>query len=216
MHFNTVSELLKGTLLTLMNSSLFHSFRLVGGTALSLQLGHRISVDIDLFSDDPYGTINFNSIDKFVKETFHYYSHLSLDSAIGKSYVVGTDRINAVKLDFFYSDPFIQPPVFAKGIRMASVEEIIAMKMDVIQRIGRKKDFWDLHELLERHNLSQMIDLHQQRYPYSHEKNLLIKNLTNFEFADDDFEPLCLRGKYWEIIKEDIIATKEEYESTLS
>jgi hypothetical protein len=48
----------------------------------------------------------------------------------------------------FYTDPFIQPPIEIDSIRLASIEEIIAMKMDVIQRGGRKKDFWDLHELL--------------------------------------------------------------------
>lgn len=53
MYYNTVNDSFKNTLITLMESSVFESFRLVGGTALSLQLGHRFSVDIDLFSDAP-------------------------------------------------------------------------------------------------------------------------------------------------------------------
>ena len=48
----------------------FENFRLVGGTALSLQLGHRISVDIDLFSDDSYGSIDFEEIENFLKSNF--------------------------------------------------------------------------------------------------------------------------------------------------
>lgn len=60
-HFNTVNENLKSALITLMKSDVFHAFRLVGGTALSLQLGHRYSIDIDLFSDVEYGTIDFRS-----------------------------------------------------------------------------------------------------------------------------------------------------------
>lgn len=63
-YYNTVNDLLKNTLNTLMESSVFESFRLVGGTALSLQLGHRTSVDIDLFSDAPYGSIDFKVIDE--------------------------------------------------------------------------------------------------------------------------------------------------------
>lgn len=206
MYYNTVNDLLKNTLMTLMESSVFGSFRLVGGTALSLQLGHRLSVDIDLFSDAPYGSIDFKAIDEFIEKTFPYHHHFSnLDPAMGKSYSLGTDKDNVVKLDVFYTDTFIQPPLIVDEIRMATTEEIIAMKIDVVQRIGRKKDFWDLHELLQKYNLSTMLSLHQQRYPYTHDEELILNNLSNFELADDDFDPICLRGKYWEFIKEDIV-----------
>ena len=50
-----------------------------------------------------------------------------------------------------------------------------------------------------------MILLHEIRYPYSHDKIVLIKNLTNFEYADDDLNPICLKGKYWEFIKDDFL-----------
>ncbi len=43
-----------------------------------------------------------------------------------------------------------------------------------------------------------------QRYPYGHSKMQLIENLTNFEQADEDFDPNCLRQKYWELIKLDL------------
>ena len=58
-----------------MESSVFESFRLVGGTALSLQLGHRFSVDIDLFSDCLLYTIDFKAIDEFIEKTFPYHHH---------------------------------------------------------------------------------------------------------------------------------------------
>lgn len=63
LYYNTVNDLLRDTLLTLMKADVFSTFRLVGGTALSLHLGHRESVDIDLFSDVPYGSLDFGSID---------------------------------------------------------------------------------------------------------------------------------------------------------
>lgn len=62
LYYNTVNDLLKGCLMSLMAAKEFDSFRLVGGTSLSLQLGHRISVDIDLFTDAPYGTVDFASL----------------------------------------------------------------------------------------------------------------------------------------------------------
>ncbi len=91
------------------------------------------------------------------------------------------------------------------AIRLASVEEIIAMKLDVIQRGGRKKDFWDLHELMDEYSIDKMFSLHEKRYPYSHNKIILKKNFIQFENADGDFDPVCLREKHWELIKVDTI-----------
>lgn len=202
-YFNTVNELLKSSLLKLMAAEEFSKFRLVGGTALSLQIGHRESIDIDLFSDIEYGTLNFNEIEDFLKSNFKYVDFLDVPSAMGKAYFIGENKDNTVKLDIFYTDTYIQPFIEKDGIRMATIEEIIAMKVDVIQRGGRKKDFWDLHALLDSYSIKQMMDFHEQRYPYTHDKDLIIKNFTNFDQADDDFDPICFKGKYWEFIKED-------------
>ena len=205
LYYSTINDLLKKSLKILMDSSVFENFRLVGGTALSLQLGHRISVDIDLFSDDSYGSIDFEEIENFLKSNFSYVDGFSdIQPAMGKSYFIGTDKENSVKLDVYYTDDFIQPAKIIDYIRMATVEEIIAMKVDVVQRGGRKKDFWDLHDLLSNYNIGKMLELHQERYPYSHERELILKNFTDFSFADEDFDPICLKGKYWEFIKEDI------------
>ncbi|MBP6127991.1 nucleotidyl transferase AbiEii/AbiGii toxin family protein [Flavobacterium sp.] len=203
LYFNTVNELLKSSLLKLMEAEEFSKFRLVGGTALSLQIGHRESIDIDLFSDIEYGTLSFNEIEDFLKSNFKYVDFLDVPSAMGKAYFIGENKDNTVKLDVFYTDTYIQPFIEEDGIRMATIEEIIAMKVDVIQRGGRKKDFWDLHALLDSYSIKQMMDFHEQRYPYTHDKDLIIKNFTNFDQADDDFDPICFKGKYWEFIKED-------------
>jgi len=212
LYYHTVTDLLKDSLIALMRSSVFEPFRLVGGTALSLQIGHRVSVDIDLFTDVPYGSIDFKKIDEFIDNTFSFHDHSSgLNPAMGKSYTIGIDKENAIKLDVFYTDLFIQPALLVDGIRLATIEEIIAMKIDVVQRVGRKKDFWDLHELLIDHDIQTMLDLHQQRYPYIHDKELILKNFTNFELAEDEFDPVCLRGKYWEFIKEDIVEAVEKH-----
>ncbi|MDM1063922.1 nucleotidyl transferase AbiEii/AbiGii toxin family protein [Empedobacter falsenii] len=202
--YNTVNPILKSSLETLMVSDIFKGFRLVGGTSLSLQLGHRISIDIDLFSDIEYGSIDFDTIENFLLSKFNYLDFNSdLIPAFGKSYTIGDNKDNSVKLDIFYTDPFITNEIVIDNIRLASIDEIIAMKIDVIQRGGRKKDFWDLHELLDKYDISEMIKLHEKRYPYSHDPKLIHHNLTNFSIADDDFDPICLRGKYWEFIKDD-------------
>jgi hypothetical protein len=91
------------------------------------------------------------------------------------------------------------------GIRMATQEEIIAMKIDVVQRIARKKDFWDLHELLSKYSINNMITLHRKRFEWTHDKALIRKNFIDFTIADDDLDPICLKNKQWAFIKEDII-----------
>ena len=77
LYYNTINDLLKNSLEILMTSSVFENFRLVGGTALSLQLGHRVSVDIDLFNDAPYGSIDFEEIENFLKSNFSYLDEFS-------------------------------------------------------------------------------------------------------------------------------------------
>ena len=205
LYYKTVNNLLKEGLLQLMAAKEFENFRLVGGTSLSLQIGHRESIDIDLFSDAEYGEIDFDAIENYLETNFKYIDHLSnIIPGMGKSYLIGEDKDNALKLDIFYTDKFIQPIYLEDTIPMATIEEIIAMKLDVVQRGGRKKDFWDLHELFENYSLIQMLDLHEQRYPYTHDRDLIIQNFTDFSIADDEFNPICFKGKYWEFIKEDI------------
>lgn len=134
LYYSTVNKLLKKILLQLMQSKIFDDFRLVGGTALSLQIGHRESIDIDLFSDAEYGTLNFKAIENYLKENFEYVDFLDTIPAMGKSYFIGENKENTVKLDLYYTDTYIQPAIEVDGIRMATIEEIIAMKIDVVQR----------------------------------------------------------------------------------
>jgi len=206
LYWNTVNTLLKDCLLKLMQADELRNFRLVGGTALSLYMGHRISIDIDLFTDAEYGSVDFDRIEKFIKKAFPYtQGDFGSATAMGKSYLVGTSSEDVVKLDLYYSmDPFFQDAVEVDGLRMATVEEIIAMKIDVVQRGGRKKDFWDIHEALNQYTIKNMIELHKQRYEYTHDAILIQQNITLFSEADLDLNPICLKGKEWLFIKEDI------------
>ena len=206
LHWNTVKPILKEVLTVLMQDKMFDPFRLVGGTSLSLQLGHRMSDDIDLFTDQPYDSLDFSQLDKFLRQTFKYVSDLSPGPVgMGVSYLIGHSKDQSVKLDLFYTDTFIQPPLQIGMYRLASVEEIIAMKIDIVQRKARKKDFWDLDEVLEKYSIEQMIALHKQRYPHSHDEQVIRENLVDFERAEEDFTPMCLKGKHWELIKLDFV-----------
>lgn len=205
LHYNTVTPLLKSILEKLMEANEFAQFRLVGGTALSLYCGHRMSVDIDLFTEAEYGTIDFDGIENYLVKQFTYVDFNNLPVGMGKSYFIGDDSQNAIKLDLYYTEPFIDNVIEVDAIRMATIEDIIAMKIDVIQRTGRKKDYWDLHELKDRFTIKDMLGFHLKRYPYTHNEKLILNNFIDFEEANEDFDPVCLRDKYWEFIKLDLI-----------
>jgi hypothetical protein len=205
LYYNTIKEELHTVLTRLMAADEFEAFRLVGGTSLSLQLGHRISVDIDLFTDAGYKSIDFDAIDKFLHKNFPYVDSPSFgEVAFGKSYYVGQNADRAVKVDMYYTDPYIRPAQQVDGIRLAHIEDIAAMKLEVVGNGGRKKDFWDLDELSQIYSLEQMLGFYEERYPYSYTKEEILKSLVSFESADEESDPVSLRDKPWQLIRLDI------------
>ena len=206
LYLNTVSDLRWDSLNTLMSIEEFNNFRIVGGTSLSLQLGHRESVDIDLFTDAEYGSIDFDALEVILKKTFPYVDSHNIGGVVnGRSYFVGKNKDELVKLDLYYTEPFVFPLFIEEGVRFASLEEIAAMKFEVIANGGRKKDFWDVHELLEKYTLDQMMAFYSQRNPYGAPREELIDKLIDFEVAEGEFTPNCYKDKDWDIIKLDFI-----------
>lgn len=189
-----------------MREKIFKPFRLVGGTSLSLQLGHRMSTDIDLFTDFQYGSIDFQKIGGYLSREFAYCNSTPGDLiGMGKSYFIGKTDQECIKLDLYYSEDFIFPVHLEDGIRMATPEEIIAMKLEIIGNASRKKDFWDIHELSNHYSAEEMYKIYCQRYPYGFTIKQLKEGLINFTKADEDFYPICLLGKHWELIKLDLL-----------
>lgn len=202
---NTVSDSLWEILTKLMELEVIQPFQLVGGTCLSLLLGHRMSIDIDLFTDVEYDSIDFRKIDNELERTFQYVeSGYGGNKGVGKSYYIGKSKDDVVKVDLFYTDKFIRPTHLYQNIRFSQIEEIAAMKLEVVGNAGRKKDFWDLHELLEHFSINQMLGFYEERYPYNFSKKEILEKLTDFNEAENDFNPICLKDKYWELIKLDI------------
>jgi len=208
LHYETVTPYLRNTMMRLMSDATFDSFRLVGGTSLSLRLGHRISIDIDLFSNAPYGSLDFHAIQSHLHTMFPYCEgDCGVIPGMGATWFVGNSRDDAVKLDLFYTDEFIHEMLVEDGIRMASIEDIAAMKLDVIARGGRKKDFWDLHELIKRYSPDEMLDFYVRRYPYGYNREEVLQGFSNFKKADAEPDPMCLLHKNWNTIKQDLTNT---------
>ena len=206
LQYQTVKPILRSTLERLMEMEEFTPFRLVGGTSLSLRYGHRMSDDIDLFTDAEYGSLDFHKLQEILRKEFPYCQGDCGDVVgFGASYIVGNSKDDCVKLDLFYTDPFIRPMEMYGSIRMAAVEDIVAMKMDVVSRGGRKKDFWDLHMLRNHYSVEQMLSLYEERYPYGATRAECVSGLTNFSVADSEPDPICLQDKVWQLIKLEFI-----------
>jgi len=204
LYLNTVSDLLWSALKQLMSIEEFNRFRIVGGSSLSLQLGHRESIDIDLFTDAEYGSIDYTILEAKLIETFSYVDKTSVDfEGIGRSYFIGNNKNESVKLDLFYTDPFVFPCILEQNVRFSSIEEVAAMKFEVIAHGGRKKDFWDIHELLETFTLDEMLGFYLKRNPYGYSKDELLAKIIDFSVAEEDFTPNCYKDKVWELIKLD-------------
>jgi len=205
LYLNTVSDFLWNSLKQLMSMKEFDSFRIVGGTSLSLQLGHRESIDIDLFSDTEYGSLDFNILEEALLKKFPFVElPIVKDVGMGKSYFIGNNNKDLVKLDLYYTEPFVFPCIIEQNIRFSSIEEVAAMKFEVIGEGGRKKDFWDVHELLETYSLDEMLNFYIKRNPYGHSKEELLVKIIDFSVAEYEFTPNCYNDKDWEIIKLDL------------
>ena len=213
LHYETVSKPLLECLQKLMTNKVFDDFVLVGGTALSLQLGHRISIDIDLFTANDYGSMNLEDIKNSLMTTFSFTDCLETLNERNLGYIVyvGNSPSEKIKLDLFYTEEFITPIVQQDGLRLASLQDLAAMKMAAITNNKRKKDFWDIHELLEYFTLEEMLQYGLQRSHYALNTDDIINSMCNcFEISQDSVIT-CLKGKYWELIVDDLRMAVEQY-----
>jgi len=132
-------------------------FYLVGGTALALQLGHRNSIDIDLFTNKGFETelLLENLRKKYEVEVTHNFRNTILAT------------INHIKTDFIsHQYPIIKPIITEENISMLSLEDICAMKLNAISNSGQRlKDFIDIYYLLEHFSFHQMISFYKEKYP---------------------------------------------------
>jgi len=194
-----------GLLTELMAVKELEQFRLIGGTALSLLLGHRTSIDLDMCTDLSFDA---DSLSYKLSSIFPSFSAGEV-----KSPRLFFTYINDVKVDFVHTfEAFAFDLIEIEGIRFGSIEEIIALKLNAIAGRGAKKDFWDLHELLNHYTLDQMMEYYHKRYPQK-APIMITKSLSYFVDADLQPDPKCFRDLKWKKVKENI---KKEINTYLS
>jgi len=155
-------------------------FILVGGTALALQLGHRNSIDIVLFTQNSF-TLDL------VTDALQSKHNFTLTLAKPNTILAVVDNI---KTDFIrHAYPFIKPPVIEEGIRFLGMEDIAAMKLHAIVQSGKRlKDYIDIYFILQHYPLAELVGFYETKYTFSN-AIIALKALNYFEDIDPDIDP---------------------------
>lgn len=205
LHIETVEPQTFSLLEQLMRAPFLAGFGLVGGTALSLLYGHRKSEDLDLFS-----TEKFENEEVISKLTQLFGGRVLLEQKPPQFGIFCF--IDDVKVDLVrHPHPLIAPPKLVEGVRMFSTEDIVAMKVQAVLGRGKKKDFWDIAELLEHYSVEDFVRFHQQKYST---QNLLIsvpQAITYFKDADESEDPVSLKNQSWQQVKRYITKKVDRY-----
>jgi hypothetical protein len=168
--------------------------RLVGGTALALQIGHRKSIDLDFF-----GELDFEIQDLIdeIKE----FAELTI---LSESKNIHVYLVNGIKVDFVnYKYPWIDSAICEDGILLAGIRDIAAMKIAAIIGRGTKKDFIDIAFLLQKFSLKEIFDFYSSKYNDG-SIFMALKSITYFDDAESDIMPDMLLKKSWEQAKREV------------
>lgn len=175
-------------------AGLLEPWTLAGGTGLALQLGHRVSLDLDFFREDhfevaalrqllaPLGTLEIQDQDT---DTLHV-------------------RLNGMRLSYLRSEaPFLYPPVPYRGLRVADTRDIAAMKIIAIAGRGSRKDFVDVYAYLEAGgDFPGLMELVRRRYTnVSFNEIHLLRSLVYFDDAEEEPMPQMLHKVAWSAIR---------------
>ena len=173
---------------------LLRELRLVGGTALALQYGHRMSIDLDFF-----GKIEIDKEE--LKDSLRENGEFSV---INETRNIHQYLIDGVKVDIVnYNYPWIDDSIEEDGLCLASPKDIAAMKINAIEGRGTKKDFIDIAELLKHYPLKELLDFHTQKYSDATTFRAML-SLSYFDDAEKQPMPTMFISETWEQMKQNI------------
>lgn len=192
LHYETITPETHSLLEKLSDLPVLKDARLVEGTALALQLGHRTSTDLDFF-----GRINADS--EKLRDILREIGSVEIAS-VSKN--INIFWINGIKVDMVnYPYPWLDLPIEENRVRLASLNDIAAMKIAAIVNRGTKKDFIDLYTLLQSFSLDNILDMYSRKYSDG-SLFIVMKNLIYFDDAETDPMPNVLNDTTWEDVKD--------------
>ncbi len=180
------------------------NFNLAGGTALALYYGHRLSVDLDLFSATDFQTeILLQALEKNFPD-FNY----SRPNAIGIFGFIGNIKVDFIR---YQQHPLIGHVLAENDIKLISTEDIMAMKVAAILKRAVKKDFWDIAELLDHYTMDELINCYNKKYPNQQLLISIPQALTYFVEAEESEDPVSLKSQTWKNVKKKIQHKVSDY-----
>lgn len=183
-----------------------YHFYLAGGTALALELGHRISLDFDFYIE---GELDPETL---LQDFQKHFKNVQLIREAKNTLILSIDNTE-VSL-FSYPYPLISPLIKIPEVNLASMEDICAMKIVAIIQRGTKRDFIDIYFLTKRFGLERIFALTQKKYKGLFNKYLALQALTYFTDADkerDEQRAKTLIGISWDEIKKELIKIVEDF-----
>ncbi|HHV85160.1 MAG TPA: nucleotidyl transferase AbiEii/AbiGii toxin family protein [Petrimonas sp.] len=188
----TVERRTLALLKQLQQMSLLQNSRLVGGTALALQLGHRNSIDLDFFGEFQNSYIDF--LNTFNNEGLTVNSLQNTKS-------IHIFEIEGVKVDIVnYPYKWLEDPIEDDGIKLSGLKDIASMKLAAITNRGTKKDFIDMYFLLQHFSLNEMVEYYKTKYDTNSIYNV-IRSLVYFADAENDPMPKMYIPVIWDEVK---------------
>jgi predicted nucleotidyltransferase component of viral defense system len=194
LHSEAVDDSTLGLLRSLQSKEYLKGFYLAGGTALALYLGHRKSVDIDLFSNFGFDVAQMlENINQDFSFQLFYSSPNTLKGTIGN---IKTDIIA-------HRYPYVKEPVIRDNLFVLSEEDIIAMKLNAVLTSGQRiKDFIDIYYLLDKYDIDDILRFYKTKYNQEND-GLVLKSLIYFNDVDISDLPILIKnpGLKWSEIK---------------
>ena len=201
LHKETIDAATLELLKRLMGDERLQGFVLVGGTSLALQIGHRISVDLDLFIEKEFEA---DELSEYLERNYHLQTdYLAFATVKGE--------IEGVQVDCIaHAYPWLKPFVLEEGVRLASLEDICAMKLNAIAGNGtRIKDFVDVAYLSSMFSLEQMLKFYEEKY---HANPLMpLKGIVYFADINKNAPVKMANGKPldWKSIEKRLLAMEK-------
>ena len=201
LHITTVEPKTLALLKQLLALDVLENARLVGGTALALQIGHRKSIDLDFFGElkmDLLETGNLFGVERKVEQL--------RNTPNIKIYLIDGIKVDVVN----YTYKWLDSPILESHLRLASLKDIAAMKLSAITGRGTKKDFIDLSFLLNSYSLKEMMNFYLEKY-HDGSEFLVLKSLGYFQDAEESEMPEMIIKKSWAQVKKEIVAALQQY-----
>lgn len=185
-----------------------YGFYMAGGTALSLELCHRKSLDFDFYTPKKFDNR------KLLREIEEKFKEVVLIQSAEQTLIV---MINGIEVSFFhYPYPLIYPPVKIDGVSLASKEDIAAMKMIAISDRGTKRDFIDIYFLMKELSLEEIFQILKKKYP-SFNIYVALQGLTYFVDAEKEQKRklYLFQDVSWSKVKKFLIEKVKNYQKNV-